>query len=79
MIRGKKRPQRAALPDTAVLYSVDDIARMARVGKATVIRLCLSGRMPEWLEVDGRKYWDRDGADEAIARVCDAPATQDAA
>ncbi len=54
-------------PETGLLYSVDDIARIARAPKALIVRLCLEGRMPPWQEVEGRRYWDRVGAVDAIA------------
>ncbi len=56
-------------PETGLLYSVDDVARIARVPKALVVRLCLEGRMPPWREVEGRRYWDRVGAVDAIAEA----------
>jgi len=56
-------------PETGLLYSVDDIARVAHVPKALVVRLCLDGRMPPWQEIDGRRYWDRAGAVDAIAEA----------
>lgn len=56
-------------PDTGVLYSVDDIARMARVSKVVVVRLCLCGGMPRWLEIEGKRYWGRAGAVEAVAQI----------
>ena len=65
-------------PDTGVLYSVDDIARMARVTNVVVVRLCLCGSMPQWLEIDGKRYWSRAGAVEAVARISMAR-TDDAA
>jgi|GEM_PF-3850651 len=54
-------------PDTGLLYSVDDIANLARVRKVLVVRLCLAGHMPEWNEIQGRRYWDRRGAIDAVA------------
>jgi len=59
-------------PDTGLLYSADDIARFAHVSKVTVFRLCLAGIMPKWREIDGRRYWDRKGAVEAVARLAHA-------
>ena len=56
-------------PETGLLYSVDDIARIARVPKTLIVRLCLEGRMPRWREVEGRRYWDRVGAVDAIAEA----------
>ena len=56
-------------PDTALLSSVEDIALLARVSKVTVVRLCLAGAMPKWREVDGRRYWDRAAAIEAVAII----------
>lgn len=56
-------------PETGLLYSVDDIARIARAPKALIVRLCLEGRMPPWQEVEGRRYWDRVGAVDAIAEA----------
>ncbi|MFH1730751.1 MAG: hypothetical protein ABIF82_03750 [Planctomycetota bacterium] len=53
-------------PDTALLYSVSDIALLAQVGKAFVVRLCLAGQMPDWIEIDGRRYWDRRAAIHAV-------------
>jgi len=41
---------------------------LAQVGKALVVRLCLAGEMPGWLDVDGRRYWDRRAAIRAVAR-----------
>jgi len=58
-------PAPAPLPETALLYSVDDVARMARVTRVAVVRLCLSGQMPPWKYIDGRRYWDRTGANHA--------------
>ena len=76
----ENRPSRqAAAPDTGLLYSVGDIARMARVPKVTVIRLCLSGDMPEWVESEGRRYWDRAAVAEVVRRVRQAAPTQHAA
>ena len=66
-------------PDTGVLYSVDDVARAAHVPKVVVIRMCLAGRMPEWTEVDGRRYWTRARAVEAVLRLSDPAPTRDAA
>lgn len=54
------------LPDTALLYSVSDIALLAQVGKAFVVRLCLAGHMPDWIEIDGRRYWGRRAAIHAV-------------
>jgi len=54
------------LPDTALLYSVGDIALLAQVGKAFVVRLCLAGHMPDWIEIDGRRYWGRRAAIHAV-------------
>ena len=59
-------------PDTGLLYSVDDIALLARVSKVAVVRLCLAGLMPEWREIDGRRYWDRAAAAAAVARLARA-------
>jgi len=59
-----KSPQ--GLPDTALLYSVSDIALLAQVGKAFVVRLCLAGDMPGWTEIDGRRYWRRRAAIHAV-------------
>jgi hypothetical protein len=66
-------------PDTGVLYSVDDVARAAHVPKVVVIRMCLAGRMPEWAEVDGRRYWTRARAVEAVFRLAGPSPTRDAA
>lgn len=56
-------------PDSGLLYSVDDIATLASVSKVLVVRLCLAGQMPEWREIQGRRYWDRRGAIDAVARA----------
>jgi hypothetical protein len=56
-------------PDTGLLYSVDDLARLARVPKVVITRLCHSGEMPPWREIDGRKYWNRARAVEALAHI----------
>ena len=66
-------------PETGLLYAVDDIARMARVTKAVVVRLCLEGLMPGWVEVDGRRYWRRTSAVEAVAQASRVHPRQDAA
>ena len=71
--------RRVEPPETALLYSVADIARMARVGKASVIRLCLNGLMPEWLEIGGHKYWARANAVEAVAQASRRVPRQNAA
>ena len=47
---GNKGRERAACPDSGLLYSVDDVARLARVAKPTVIRLCLEGLLLQVLE-----------------------------
>ena len=65
--RGPRAP--SPRPDTGVLYSVDDIARTARVTKVVVVRLCLRGSMPPWLEIEGKRYWGRADAVEAVARI----------
>jgi len=57
----------AARPDTGLLYSVDDVARLARVDRVVVVRLCLAKLMPAWIDVDGKRYWDRVSAVEAVA------------
>lgn len=59
------RPHNGA-PDTALLYSVSDIAMLAQVGKAFVVRLCLAGHMPDWIVIDGRRYWARRDAIRAV-------------
>ncbi len=55
-------------PDTAVLYSVDDIALLARVSRVFVVRLCLAGELPGCVSVDGRRYWPRRDAIKAVSR-----------
>jgi len=72
MTRGDGRPAGVSPPDTAVLYSVEDVAMRADVEKAAVVRLCLAGVMPPWMVVQGRRYWNRAGAKEAVAVVRDA-------
>ena len=52
-----------------LLYSAADIAQLAHVSKVLVFRLCNAGAMPPWLELDGRRYWDKAGAAEAITRI----------
>jgi len=79
MERENRRPRRRAAPDTGLLYSVDDIARMAGVPRVTVIRLCLDGDMPEWLESEGRRYWGRAALAKAVRRARQAAPTQHAA
>ena len=64
-IRGR---QPAGRPDTAVLYSVDDIALLARVSRVFVVRLCLAGELPGCMSVDGRRYWPRRDAIKAVSR-----------
>ncbi|MFO7898243.1 MAG: hypothetical protein R6V58_04185 [Planctomycetota bacterium] len=63
------RPRSAGRPDTAVLYGVADVARLARVPRAVVVRLCHAGDMPEWIELDGRRYWRPAEAVEAVIRA----------
>ena len=55
-------------PDTALLYSVDDIALLAQVGRVFVVRLCLADELPGWISVHGRRYWDRRSAKAAVSR-----------
>ena len=64
-------------PDTALLYSVDDIATLGRVSKVVVIKLCLEGVMPQWIEIDRKRYWDRPAAIEALALAVRAARTRD--
>lgn len=73
-----QRPS-AARPDTALLYSVDDIAAMARVSRVFVVRLCLAGEMPRWLDIDGRRYWDRGSMLAAVRIARDTAHRQSAA
>ena len=63
------RPTPAEPPDTAVLYDVGDVARLARVPRATVARLCHAGEMPDWIELDGRRYWRPPDAIKAVIRA----------
>jgi len=67
----------AKRPDTALLYSVDDVATLARVSKVVVIKLCLAGVMPQWVEIDGKRYWDRPAAVEALALTVRATTVRD--
>jgi hypothetical protein len=60
-------------PDTGVLYSVSDLARLAGVPRVTIIRRCRAGRMPPWRIIEGRRYWDRVGAVEALYRLLGPP------
>jgi len=39
---------------------------LAQVGKAFVVRLCLAGHMPDWIVIDGRRYWARRDAIRAV-------------
>lgn len=73
---GRDGPALAARPETAVLYSVDDLATLAWVSKVTVVRLCLAGALPDWTEVDGRRYWDHAAAREAVACILRAEQTE---
>ena len=66
------KPPKESLPDTALLYSVDDLAALARVNRVVVIRLCLAGVLPRWREIDGRRYWDHATATEAISTLARA-------
>ena len=52
------RPTPAEPPDTAVLYDVGDVAR-----------LCHAGEMPDWIELDGRRYWRPPDAIKAVIRA----------
>ncbi|MFW6108064.1 MAG: helix-turn-helix domain-containing protein [bacterium] len=69
MSRPADRANSAGPPDTAVLYDVADVARLARVPRATVARLCHAGEMPDWIELDGRRYWRYAEAVEAVIRA----------
>ena len=51
---------------TGILYSMDDLATLAQVDRVMVARLCHEGLMPQWVEVDGRRYWDKESAREAV-------------
>ncbi len=64
-------------PDTALLYSVDDLAALARVNKVVIVRLCLAGVMPKWIEVEGRRYWPRPAAIEAVILARRTTTTRD--
>ena len=55
-------------PDTALLYSVADIAMLAQVSRVFVVRLCLAGELPHWIDVDGGRYWHRRAAIRAVSR-----------
>ena len=55
-------------PDTALLYSVADIAMLAQVSKVFVVRLCLAGQMPRGIDVDGSRQWPRRAAIRAVSR-----------
>jgi len=79
MERGHHGLEQASRPDTGLLYSVADVARTARVSRVTVVRLCLNGDLPPWQEIDGRRYWDRQGAAEVVARILSGGRTQHAA
>lgn len=46
-------------PDSAFLYSVDDIASLARVTKARIFKYVAEGGQPQPIVFDGRKYWTR--------------------
>ena len=73
---GCRPPER---PDTGLLYSVDDVAALARVSKVLVVRLCLTGGMPEWREIEGRRYWTRLAAGKAVAQAIRADRARRAA
>jgi len=51
---------------SGILYSIDDLAALAQVDRVMVARLCQEGLMPQWIMVDGRRYWDKDAAREAV-------------
>jgi hypothetical protein len=50
---------------------MDELARLAWVSKVTVSRLYHAGLLPPCVQVDGRRYWDRAGATEAVARIAE--------
>ncbi len=70
------QPLFAAHLDTALLYSVHDVAVLAQVSKAVVVKLCLAGEMPDWIEVEGRRYWPRAAAVDAVAEAIYAAARE---
>ena len=41
---------------------------LAQVSRVFVVRLCLAGELPHWIDVDGGRYWHRRAAIRAVSR-----------
>ena len=66
-------------PDTAVLYSMHDVADIAGVSRVAISRLCREGNMPPWRVVHGQKCWDQAHVMEAVMAARDGPDHKSAA